>query len=82
MIDTYMDRADAATGYTPPAAKPVDRDDPRYWNGALYATVIDRMVAEARQTLRTEIAHIHRYHAVMITVGFNRARAQIGAAHA
>ena len=78
MIDTYFDRADRTTGYRATSSQPVDRDDPCYWNGALYDSVINRMVAEAKQTLRTEIAQLHGYHATMIRVGFNRARAQIG----
>jgi hypothetical protein len=77
MVPTYMDRCDAASGYQPPQAAP-DTEDPRYWNGALYNTVLDRMIAEAKQTLRVEIAHIHRYHATMVRVGFNKAFAQIG----
>lgn len=79
MLDTYMDRCDAATGYRPPPPKPVDyREDPRYWNGNLYNTVLDRMIAEAKQTLRREIAHIHRYHATMVRAGFTKAFDQIG----
>lgn len=49
MIDTYMDRASWPTWMNP--APTVDRDDPRYWNGALYNTVIDRMVAEAKAVM-------------------------------
>lgn len=56
MIDTYMDRSDAATGYRPPPAKPVDREDPRYWAGQLYATVTDCNVARARAVLRWELS--------------------------
>jgi hypothetical protein len=76
MIDTYMDKASWPTWMSPSPA--VDRDDPRYWNGALYNTVIDRMVAEAKQTLRIENDQFHRYHATMVRVGFIRARAALG----
>ena len=54
MIDTYMDRADAATGnWRTQRDNSVQQlyDDPRYYNGSLYATVIDRNVAEARDRL-------------------------------
>lgn len=77
MIDTYMDRCDAASGYRPTRSAPIS-EDPRYWNGNLYNTVLDRMIAEAKRTLRREIAHIHHYHATMVRVGFNKAFAQIG----
>lgn len=56
MIDTYADRADAATGYEPTPRQAADRDDPRYWNGGLYDTVISRMAAEARYELARFIA--------------------------
>jgi len=78
MIDTYMDKASWPTWMTPSPA--VDRDDPRYWNGALYNTVIDRMVAEAKQTLLTEIALNHCYHAREVWHGFRAAHARIGGA--
>ena len=77
MIDTYMDRCDAASGYKPQQAAPIT-EDPRYWNGALYHSVISRMAAEARYNVRIGIALNHRYHANMVRVGFNRAFAQIG----
>ena len=38
MIDSYMDRADAATGYRPTPRQPVDRDDPRYFACVIYET--------------------------------------------
>lgn len=80
MIDTYMNRADAATGYRPTPTKPVDRDDPCYWNGALYDSVINRMVAEAKYNLRVDIARIHHHHAREVWRGFSAARARIGGA--
>lgn len=80
MIDTYADRADAATGYRPTPTKPVDRDDPCYWNGALYDSVINRMVAEARYNLRVDIALSHSYHCNMIRAGFMAARVALGVA--
>lgn len=54
MVPTYMDRCDAASGYQPPQAAPVT-DDPRYWNGALYHSVISRMAAEARYNMRLHV---------------------------
>jgi len=51
MIDTYFDRVDAAQGFTPTRCAPV-HDDPRYFMGQLYASMIDRNVAEARFNLR------------------------------
>lgn len=50
MIDTYFDRVDAAQGYRPQASNLV-HEDPRHYRGQLYATVIDRNVAEARDRL-------------------------------
>ncbi len=76
MIDTYMDRASWPTWMN--TTPTVDIDDRRYWNGALYNTVIDRMVAEAKQTLRIEITQIHNYHATMVRVEFIRARVALG----
>ena len=78
MIDTYMDRADAAAGYRPTPPKPVDRDDPCYWNGALYDSVINRMVAEAKQTLRADLETECIIHRAMIRFGFKIARAKLG----
>jgi hypothetical protein len=60
MLDTYMDKTSWPTWMTPSPA--VDRDDPRYWNGALYNTVIDRMVAEAKYNLRVHIALSYLNH--------------------
>ena len=63
MLDTYFDRVDAASGYEPTPSRPIS-EDPRYWGGKLYATVIDRQVAEARAILRWTIgmtANNHRH---------------------
>jgi hypothetical protein len=62
MTDTYMDRADAATGYKPTHQAAPDYDDPRYFRGSLYATIIDRMVAEAKYNLRVHIALSYLNH--------------------
>lgn len=66
MIDTYFDRVDAAQGYR-------DREtlssfyytynDPRYYNGQLYCTMIDRNVAEAKDRLASMLhweCEVHR----------------------
>lgn len=62
MIDTYFDRADAAQRY--PAIFPPQsvHEDPRYWGGQLYSTVIARMVAEARAMVRFTVAAAARDH--------------------
>jgi hypothetical protein len=56
MIDTYMDRASWPTWMDLLPRQPVNYDDPCYWNGNLYNTVIDRMAAEARYQLARFIA--------------------------
>lgn len=55
MIDTYFDRADAATGYRPKTCAP-SYEDPRNFGGQIYNTMIDRNVAEARYELARFIA--------------------------
>lgn len=50
MIDTYFDRADAAAGFMS-TYHPIGRDNPCLYAGQLYATVLARMVAEARDTV-------------------------------
>lgn len=47
MIDTYFDRTDWPT-WMNPKHQPKHWDDPRYFNGSLYSTVIDCNVAEAK----------------------------------
>jgi hypothetical protein len=56
MIDTYMDRADAATGYKPTSRVLPDYESPLYFRGNWYASVIDRMVAEAKYNLAIHIS--------------------------
>jgi len=60
-MDTYFDRADAATGYRAQHTQPI-HEDPRYWGGQLYATVADRAVAKARAMVRFTIAAAIRDH--------------------
>ena len=64
MIDTYFDRADRATGYHLLTRTPLPdiTEDPRYWGGQLYATVIARKVAEARAMVRWTVASAARDH--------------------
>lgn len=69
MIDTYFDRADAALGYPRRhQSKPV-WEDPRYYNGQLYATMIDRNVAEARDRLAGALDRAVRHHLWEIRLG-------------
>ena len=52
VIDTYMDRCDAANWRSAHNNNAQQRrEDPRYWGGHLFATVIDRMVEEAKYRL-------------------------------
>jgi hypothetical protein len=57
MIDTYFDRADAAAGITP-TYRPAALDDPRIYAGQLYASVLDRMVAEAKAKVLYAVAWV------------------------
>jgi hypothetical protein len=66
MIDTYMDRCDAASGYL--STTRFIEEDPRYYNGQLYATVIDRNVAEARSKLQLALIQTHAAHAYEMAV--------------
>lgn len=50
MIDTYFDRADAATGFKT-ATSHIALDDQRLYHGLYFATVIDRNVFAARDQL-------------------------------
>lgn len=68
MIDTYFDRVDAATGYKPTPSRPIN-EDPRHYNGSLYATVIDRNVAEARDRLTGVIDRAVHQHSRELRLG-------------
>jgi hypothetical protein len=62
MIDTYFDRADASLGYRRTPYRPV-WNDPRFFMGQLYSTMIERNAAEARFNLKQAIDQacwIHR----------------------
>lgn len=76
MIDTYMDCADRTTGYHPTPSRPLS-EDPRYWNGQLYSTVIDRMVAEAKSDLSGQLGFVVAMHKIEIRKGFAQARSRI-----
>lgn len=73
MIDTYMDRASWPTWMNTTPSVPVT-DDARYFNGAFYATVIDRMVAEAKFELQGQLAFSVAHHKRQIMNGFAQAR--------
>lgn len=68
MIDTYFDRVDAAQGYRPAPCRPAS-EDPRYWNGQLYATMIDRNAAVARERLAGYLNYAARHHLWEIRLG-------------
>jgi hypothetical protein len=44
-------------------------DDPRYYNGALYNTVLDRNVAQAKDTVCRSIKTAHAWHRIEIARG-------------
>jgi hypothetical protein len=75
VIDTYFDRVDAATGYEPTPSRPIS-EDPRHWGGQLYATVIDRQVAEARAIVRWVVVTTAATHSVEMRHGI-----QLGSRH-
>lgn len=54
MIDTYFDRVDAANGWKSQRDNKLQElyEDPRYYNGSLYSTMIDRNVAAAKDQVR------------------------------
>jgi hypothetical protein len=56
MINTYMDRVDAATGHQPPKQATPDYGSLLYYRGNWYVSVIDRMVAEAKDNLALHIS--------------------------
>jgi hypothetical protein len=56
MIGSYMDRADAATGYRPSPRAVPDYESLLYYRGNWYVSVIDRMVAEAKDNLALHIS--------------------------
>jgi hypothetical protein len=62
MIDTYMDRADAATGYQPTPRAVPDYGSLLYYRGNWYVSMIDRMVAEAKDNLALHISLSHLRH--------------------
>jgi hypothetical protein len=74
MIPTYMDRADAATGYRPSQQAAPDYDSPLYFRGGWYATVIDRMVAEAKYNLATHISLSCLKHKTAMSMAYRKVR--------
>jgi hypothetical protein len=62
MIDSYMDRADAATGYQPTRQAVPDYGSLLYYRGNWYVSVIDRMVAEAKDNLALHISLSYLKH--------------------
>jgi hypothetical protein len=76
MIDTYMDRCDAASGFKPATSTPIWHDE-RYFNGQLYATMIDRNVAEARSNLEFVIDMLYEQQAFEIYRSFRELEFQL-----
>jgi hypothetical protein len=74
MMDSYFDRCDAASGYQA-TTRYLDHNDARYFGGQLYATVIDRMVAEAKFELQGQLAFSVAHHKRQVRDGFAQARA-------
>lgn len=71
MIDTYFDRADNMnrTNWLTAQREDVRRritESDRYYNGVLYSTVLDRMVAEATENTRIRLDTSHRLHKIEI----------------
>lgn len=71
MIDTYFDRCDAANDYKSTASRPI-WEDPRYYNGSLYSTLIDRNVAEAKANLASHIDQLAMRAKSVINIEFVR----------
>ena len=69
MIDTYFDRADNVYRINW-LANPNQREEyrkepsasPRYYKGEIYATLLDRNVAEAKENLRLSVLAASRMH--------------------
>ena len=71
MIDTYRTAEDLANWRNSQreAARRRIAADPRFYDGQLYATMIDRNVAEARDRLRGAIDYVERHHRWEIRLG-------------
>lgn len=77
MINTYFDRVDAASGYKPTRSSPIE-DDPRYYGGSLYATMLDRNVAQAKNYLANFIDYQARIAKLEIQGKFKRVEGSEG----
>ena len=61
MIDTYFDMVDARSGYKPKRSAPA-YEDPLYYNGGIYATMLDRQCAVALDSVRLAVAFHAGHH--------------------
>lgn len=78
MIDSYFDRADAAArNWRTDRDQSLQAmyDDPRYFRGSLYSTMIDRNVAEAKYNLAYFIDTAVLHHKLRLRDSFKKARA-------
>jgi hypothetical protein len=73
MMDTYADRADAATSYRPTRTEP-DYNSPLYFNGDWYMSMIHRNVAEAKYNLQMELHYLVAREKYQIQRAFQKAR--------
>ena len=76
MMDTYFDRADAVTGCLSNTATCLDSEDPRYFNGCLYDTTINRNVAKAKYKLQMVIGYLVVQEKRNNRISFEKARTQ------
>jgi hypothetical protein len=68
MLDSYFDKKDWPVWMTTKSVA-ASFDDPRYYNGALYNTVLDRNVAQAKDNVRRSISNAHAWHRIEIARG-------------
>jgi hypothetical protein len=69
MIDTYFDQVDARSRYKPKRSAPA-HEDPLYYNGGIYATMLDRQCAVALDSVRLAVAFQVGHH-IGLSVGGN-----------
>jgi hypothetical protein len=70
MLDTYFDKKDWPVWMSSKSSAPAF-DDPRYYNGSLYTSVISRDVAQAKDAIKRHIDTICAWHKVEIESGLS-----------